>query len=149
MLHAISRIPTNNTPSTYNQPNNKPLLFEPLSTTREKSSRLEVPSRGGLHRKTNTRPKPGCRVYTIAHPQIYRISVRSSSTLEGVLSSRLVVRLHACVLSRLGVAARPSLYIHALCPSLRLLFLSPFSLSSSSSFLSVRVQSEFESNSLR
>ena len=117
----------------------KPLLFEPLSTTREKSSRLEVPSRGGLHRgglhrKTNTRPKPGCRVYTIAHPQIYRISVRSSSTLEGVLSSRLVVRLHACVLSRLGVAARPSLYIHALCPSLRLLFLSPFSLSSSSSF---------------
>ena len=124
--------PRTTPPSAYT--NNKPLRFEPLSTTREKSSRLEVPSRGGLHRKTNTRPKPGCRVYTIAHPQIYRISVRSSSTLEGVLSSRLVVRLHACVLSRLGVAARPSLYIHALCPSLRLLFLSPFSLSSSSSF---------------
>ena len=111
MLHAISRIPTNNTPSTYNQPNNKPLLFEPLSTTREKSSRLKSPLAGGFTEKPNTRSKPGCRVYAIAHPQIYRISVRSSSTLEGVLSSRLVVRLHACVPSVL-VSRRVSLSIY-------------------------------------
>ena len=39
--------PRTTPPSTYNQPNNKPLLFEPLSTTREKSSRLKSPLAGG------------------------------------------------------------------------------------------------------
>ena len=147
MLHAISRIPTNNTPSTYNQPNNKPLLFEPLSTTREKSSRLKSPLAGGFTEKNQHPPKTGLScACNRSPPDISDIRTLQFDSGGGVVvSSR---RSSPCMCSLcLGVAARLSLYIYALCPSLRLLFLSPFSLSSS--FLSVRVQSEFESNSLR
>ena len=149
MLHAISRIPTNNTPSTY-QPNNKPLLFEPLSTTREKSSRLKSPLAGGFTEKPTPAQNRAVVCMQSLTPRYIGYPYAPVRLWRGccyLVSSFVSMHVFSLVLVSRRVSL--SIYIHALCPSLRLLFLSPFSLSSSSSFLSVRVQSEFESNSLR
>ena len=89
-------------PLFYKQPTNQnPSSSSPLFMRKLEA---EVPSRG-LH--TNLTPAQNWAVVCMyrSPPDIYRISVRSSSTLEGVLSSRLVCcRLVLSLSSRLLVS---------------------------------------------
>ena len=126
MLYAVSRIPTNNNPPHfYKQPTNQnPSSSSPLFMRKLEA---EVPSRGTSHK--NLTPAQNWAVVCMyrSPPDIYRISVRSSSTLEGVLSSRLVCcRLVLSLSSRLLVSIS-GLYLW--CRSLSSLYQPPPSLS--------------------